>query len=194
MFWLQDGKLQPLPSWPGVFLPPSLSVAGMMRVQVLEDQPCLVSWLRAPCHEGLLPSLPNAMSAPCRFPRANVIHTVMIVACLWPTIIRNPSRRYCQHTAEKCLKLCLLDKIALLWITLPLRSSVGSGFLTKVLIPVGVHLHCCSWAFPSQAAWLWPPRKRIVKLFRECAGKIQRVLPGASKQKKSGTWRSNPEA
>lgn len=33
--------------------------------------------------------------------------------------------------------LDLLDKIALLLIILPLRSSVGSGFLTKALIPVG---------------------------------------------------------
>lgn len=84
--------------------------------------------------------------------------------------------------STQCLDL--LDKIALLWVILPLRSSLGSGFLARVLTPVGVHLHCCSWAFPSQAAWCCSPRKWLVKLFRESAGKIKCILPGASKQKK----------
>lgn len=94
--------------------------------------------------------------------------------------------------SPQCLDL--LDKIAPSWVILPLRSSLGSDFLAKALMPVGVHLHCCSWAFPSQAAWHCSPRKRVVELFRESAGKIQCVLPGASKQKRSGMWRSNPEA
>lgn len=69
----------------------SLSVTGMVRVQGLVDQPCLVPWLRAPCHEVLLLCLPKAMSALCRFPRANAIHTVMIVA-YYPQLLGIPIR------------------------------------------------------------------------------------------------------
>lgn len=93
----------------GFFPSQSPSIAGTMRVQGPVDQPCLVSWLRAPCHEALLPCLPKAMSAPCR---ANAIHRVMIVACLLSTITRNPNTRYYQHTAERCLKFVYVPTVS----------------------------------------------------------------------------------
>lgn len=102
-----------LPSTARAFSPSqSLYVAGMLMVHGLVDQPCLVSWLRAPCHEARLPCLPKTTSAPCRFPRANAIHTVVIVACLLSAITRNPNPRYYQHTAERCLKFIYVHTVS----------------------------------------------------------------------------------
>lgn len=90
---------QPFPERPGVsLLPQSLSLAGRTGVEGLVGQPCLVSQLIAAFPGAPLPSVPKAVLALCRFPRANAVVPYLLL-----TISRNPNPRCHQHTEEKQL-------------------------------------------------------------------------------------------
>lgn len=196
------GNCSPYQQGPGVFLPPSLC----LQLEWWEygdwwTSLALSAGWELPAMRLCCPACQRLCRLPADFSELMQFTQWWLLLVYYPQLLGIPilgttsaqqKDAWSSFMFPQCLDL--LDKIALLWVILPLRSSLGSGFLAEALTPVGVHLHCCSWAFPSQAAWHWSPRKSIVKLFREFVGKIQRILPGASKQKRSGMWRNSPEA